>query len=194
MNRARILLAVLLMVGAVATVESASPDGVVACSCFRPDSVEELLRAVAREHDPGTVVLAGRIVRLARNLNGRQTGALVVTHVFKGAVPRQEVPIIGGGGGDCTVDLEGLSDVVMVARVEWRSVVPGLCRPIAALATAEGQELFNTAVEVFGVGPPAEEDLPSVPGADVALLATLGILVAVAGSLFLLVARRKANP
>jgi hypothetical protein len=189
----RLLLTMVFLVGAMAAFELARPGPVAACFCDISKPVVEVLRDIARAGDPDTVVLAGRIQGLHPTTTGGQSGTLVVTRVFKGVLPRLQLPIVGGGGGDCTVDLSNMIDVVMVAQLDRNAVVPGLCQPIEALGTAEGRALFDDAVAVFGTGPPSDDDLPTVPGAELMLLVSLGLAVTVAAGVFLLIARRRGT-
>jgi hypothetical protein len=154
----RVLLAVLVLASSAGVGELVAPRNAFACSCARIGRIADLAG------QPGVVVVSGTISDVTNDRTG-QHATFAVARVYHGLVPAAAMPIRGGGGGDCTVDLSHAVDVVMVARIADGMIVPGLCSPFADVSTPEGRQLLAEVNATFGaaVAPPAAAALSFDP-------------------------------
>jgi hypothetical protein len=157
----RVALAAVLIASAFVTARLADPMQAYACSC-RVTGAEDVAEAGGQ---PGMVVFIGTVQSLARGVDqfGHARGELLVEWVFKGPLPAR-MPVVSGGGGDCTMPLEAGQRMITVAPLSEGVITPGLCLPFGDPNTAEGQQLIQQATAVFGPGaPPGAADPTSEP-------------------------------
>ena len=197
---ARLALVAVVAAGSLWVTELATPRGAFACSCMELD--RDAIGKLGA--DPAIVVFVGTIIDVRQGADnmGHTLGTLEVQQVFKGAVPARLMPVLGGGGGDCTLGIKVGQRMITAATLEKGRLTPGLCMPYGDPGTAEGQRLIAVATLAYGPGapppdgPPTATDPPTSPNpvpADLALPVVLGGLVVVAVLLFgglALVARR----
>ncbi|HJP87430.1 MAG TPA: hypothetical protein VJ850_00120 [Candidatus Limnocylindrales bacterium] len=141
------------------------PDNVFACSCARIGTLRDLAGK------PDVYVLAGTI-RDVRDDGSGQHGTFTISRVYQGAVQSVSLPIRGGGGGDCTIDLRQATDVLIVSRFDNGALEPGLCSPLGDLSTPEGRTLLAEADATWPL-PTGPATSAEVSGFDPALLAIL---------------------
>jgi hypothetical protein len=159
-----VALVAVLLAGGLMTARLADPMGTYACSCrvTGPASFAELADA------PGTVVFIGTVQSIDQR-NGDQLGhargVLLVEWVFKGSIPSARMPVVSGGGGDCTMALNAGQRMITAATLEGGEITPHLCSPYGDPATPEGQQLIEAATTFFGAGaaPPGAEGDPTSP-------------------------------
>ena len=200
----RIALLAVIAAASLWATELARPLGAYACSCMQPDD-----NAIGKFADqPEIVVFVGTVIRIGQGMNdrGHTFGTLAVDQVFKGRLPAREMPVIGGGGGDCTIGIELGQRMITAARFADGALTPGLCMPYGDPATPEGQRLIAVATLAYGPGvappggPPTAIDPPAAPTSgtgDLALPVILGSVLVVAVMLFgglALLARRGRAP
>lgn len=178
----RVGLAALLVAAALAADRLASPSGTFACSCAARGP--EVIGTFGNE--PTIIVFVGTVVSMQEDGRfGQPRGELLVQRLFKGTIPSARLPVIGGGGGDCTLPLEAGQRMITAARFVDDVVTPGLCMPYGDPATPDGLRLIDVAVRAYGPGampPGAPAELAAPPSAtdagplDPAVLAVAGAL------------------
>jgi hypothetical protein len=182
----RALLAAVVLAAVLGAGELVAPRNVFACSCVQLAGVG----AVAGK--PDVIVVSGTIENLNPD-NANQVGTFTVTRVYQGTLPALRLPIRGGGGGDCTRNLVGVTNAVMVANLDNGVLVPSLCAHFGDLATFEGRQLLAEVDAVFGP-PPAPA--PTAQAFDPVQLAIVVVTPFVAIVLILVVVaafRRREN-
>jgi hypothetical protein len=163
----------------------ALPARTFACSCA-PTEVAEFVG------DPKYVIMSGSIGGVRP---GGELGTFRVERVFQGVVPAPEVPVIGGGGGDCTIPLEEGMQFIGVATVAKGALHPWLCMPFGDLRDERGQEILADLRGLIPEASPPEEPLTFEHLATLAITAAGAIglgLAALAGVVVL--SRRRSGP
>ena len=158
----RIILAVVLLVGVIATSRLALPGAAVACSCAAPG--------------PGAPAFSGEEEAVFIGTAGRPqpdgTFRFAVERWFKGGNAREvdvasEKQVFADGStaiNTCGLHFEVGDRMILAASVAGAAYVPGTCSPHAAVASDEGQRLLNAAVAAFGQGsPPGAPQEPPMP-------------------------------
>ena len=149
--------------------------------------------------DPSIVVFSGTVISVRPGLDnmGHSLGTLAVDLVFKGELPSSAMPVVGGGGGDCTISIEVGQRMITAAQFDRGAITPGLCMPYGDPTTPDGQRLLEEATRAYGPGvrppdaPPVPTDPPASPspvGGDLALSLVLGVALAVVVAMFGIVA------
>lgn len=197
----RIGLAALLLAAMLNVADLALPGRVFACSCMVAGPEE--IGTFADE--PGIAVFIGTVLSVS-NINdgmGHTGGEIAIQRVFKGNLAAR-MPIIGGGGGDCTISLEPGQRMITAAAIDRGAITPGLCMPYGDPMNAEGQKLIVAATAAYGPGfvpldGPATPTDPSVAPADEAadlvlplvLMAAIAVALALFGLVTFLTRRRR---
>lgn len=200
----RVGLAVMILVAAFAAAQVGRPRSAFACSC-RATGPEQI---GTYADEPLIIVFIGTVVSMDRagDQFGQTRGELVVQRIFKGTIPAARMPVIGGGGGNCTISLEVGQRMITAARLENGVITPGLCMPYGDPTTADGQRLIDEATKAYGsgAGPPGLPAEPTAPSSategddvrdlalPVALAGALGIALLLFSGLILL--SRRATP
>ena len=175
----RVGLAAVLLASVFVTARLADPIGTSACSCMvsGPADFDKLAG------QPGTVVFIGTVQSIDQRAGdqfGHARGVLLVQWVYKGPIPSARMPVVSGGGGDCTMALDAGQRMITAATLEDGEITPHLCSPYADPTTPEGQQLIQAATKAFGAGaaPPGAEDsttpddvTPDLRGGDPVLFA-----------------------
>lgn len=200
----RLGLAALVLVAGLAAERLAGPPRAFACSCVVNGPAD-----IGRFADePSIIVFIGTVVAMDGGMNetGNTRGTLLIHRLFKGTVPAARMPVVGGGGGDCTISLEVGQQMITAASFENGVVKPGLCMPYGDPTTAEGQRLIDEATKAYGEGPgpPGGPSDPTAPPASVddradvalplAVAGAVGVAVLLFGGLILLSRRKPAGP
>lgn len=195
---ARLGLATVVLVGALAAGRLSLPAATFGCSCM------------ARE--PGAPLFSGREQAVLVGTVGAGDGSgifpFAVERWFRGG-NAATIPLASGTlrlpdgsfvSNSCGVDLQPGWHVIIVATLSEGVWSPGACQPFAAVDTAEGQRAIQAAIVTFGTGAPPNQtpgDPPEStdgPAIDLALLAILGVLAVVVavmfGALFVAFGRR----
>lgn len=187
---ARVLTVATLGAAALGAHGVATPQSTFACSCA-PTTMADFVGL------PDVVIVSGTIADLRETATGQQQGVFTIARVYQGSLPGPRMPVLGGGGGDCTRNLEGLANVITVAQVgEDGFLVPGLCAPFGDLSTPEGQRLLAEVNATFGVAPSPPEGGDEI-AAPVQLAALLLAVAAGAIALFgaiVMITRRGPRP
>ena len=190
-------LAALILVAGLASERLAAPPSAFACSCMPggPERIGTFADA------PSIIVFIGTVASVDRAANefGRTRGVLVVERMFKGSIPAARMPVIGGGGGDCTIGLDVGQRMITAASFENGEITPGLCMPYGDPATPDGQRLIEEATKAYGAGagPPGGPSEPTTPpsatdgGAgeltlSLAMAGAVGVAVLLFGALIVL--------
>lgn len=189
----RIGLAAVLLAALLNVTDLALPGRAFACSCMV--TWPEQIGTFADE--PGIVVFVGTVLSVSEigDGMGHTGGEIAIQRVFKGDLAAR-MPIIGGGGGDCTINLEPGQRMITAASLDRGAITPGACMPYGDPTNAEGQELIAVATAAYGPGvvppggPATATDPPAAPtsgAGDVALAVVLAAAIGVALALFGLV-------
>lgn len=195
---ARLGLATVLLVGALAAGRLALPGGMVACSCLALE--------------PGAPLFTGQeqvvVVGTVGPGDGSGIFPFAVERWFKGGdaatirltSATQRLPDGSFVTNSCGVDLTPGWHVILVASLRDGIYDPSPCQPFAAIETADGQRTLQAAIATFGDGAPpgttpgGTPESPGGPTIDLALIAILGVLAVVIavlfGALFLAFGRR----
>jgi hypothetical protein len=196
----RVVLAALALAAGLTADRIGAPASAFACSCVATGP--ERIRTF--EDDPSIIVFVGTVVSMDRGGDefGHTRGELLIQRLFKGSIPSARLPVIGGGGGDCTMTLAAGQSMVTAARFADGVVTPGLCMPFGDPATPEGQRLILEATAAYGAGvappglPPDSQSSPPTPDRGdrgqalaIAMVGALGIAVVLFGGLILLTRR-----
>ena len=166
--------AALLIVGVLLAADLALPAPTYACFCA-PTEVAEFVG------DPQYVILSGSIGGVRP---GGELGTFRVERVYQGVVPAPQLPVIGGGGGDCTIPLEEGMQFIGVATVSEGSLHPWLCMPFGDVRDERGQAILADLRRLMPDVVPPEEPLSFERIATLALTAAGAIglgLAALAG-------------
>lgn len=195
----RLLLLALTLNAALLAGALAAPKVTFACSCD-PTSHEDIGRF---KGEPGVVVFVGtvRSVSLPEESLGRFLGELEVELVFKGDIPSSRMPVVGGGGGDCTLRLEPGQDMIAAALLDGNRITPALCMPFADPDSRRGEALIAAAELAYGPGvpppgaPATDAEFQTPPGGDPAsarmvLASVLGLAIGLFGAIVVLSRRR----
>jgi hypothetical protein len=129
------------------------------------------------------VVVAGAI-RGVHDEAGETIGTFATARVYQGVVP-PEMPVRGGGGGDCTIPLSEGMLFVGVATIAQNRLEPMLCLPFGDMRDEGGRGVLVEVQAALGPGvppgvdPSAEEPQPA-PLLDLSTLAlgAVGVVVA----------------
>ena len=184
---ARVGMAALLLVAALAGRQLAMPDGAYACSCAMPDP-----RAPALSGDEQAVFIGS-----AGQPQPDGTYSFAVQRWFVGgdamevkvASEREPLPDGAMAINTCGLHFEMGDQLIMAAGLANGVYQPGLCLPHAVMNSEEGDRLIAAAVAEFGGGfVPNGQPRPSVGdaafGFDPALMALIGVALIVLATLF----------
>lgn len=209
----RVVVAGMFLVGLLAARDLALPGRTFACSCAMPNPGGE--DAAAKEAmgwiaaTPETILIEGVVISMNPGQGvdnfGHTRGEILVKRVYKGNLPSARMPVIGGGGGDCTMSLSVGDALFTAAAFDGTSITPGLCSFFGEPGSPQAQPYLVAALAAFGPGvvppggegdPDATAPPPAAPGPvsrDLALPLVFGGLVVIVVGLFgaiALVARR----
>ena len=196
----RLVLAALTLNAALLAGALAAPRATFACSCD-PTSREDIGRF---KGDPHVVVFVGTVLSVPKvERYTRTVGELEVELVFKGKL-WSRMPVVSGGGGDCTLRLEPGQDMIAAALFDGIRLTPALCLPFADPDSRRGEAFLAAAELAYGPGvpplgaPPTDTDLHVPPagdpnGARVVLASVLGLVVGFIGAIVVLSRRRQGT-
>ena len=145
----RIGLAAVLLAAVLNVADLALPGRAFACSCM--ETGPEQIGTFADE--PGIVVFVGTVLSVS-NINdgmGHTGGEIAIQRVFKGDLAAR-MPILGGGGADCTISLAPGQRMITAASLDRGAITPGLCMPYGDPTNAEGRRLIAVATAAYGPG------------------------------------------
>ena len=145
---ARLGLAAVILNAALVASALTAPRLVFGCSCAPTDLRDYV-------GDPGYVIVSGGVTGIRPNNASGQQATFFVDHVFQGILPGPQLQILGGGGGDCSIQLtEGMQFIGVATVVDQQFLSPFLCSPFGDLRDADGQALLAELRVIFPGDPP----------------------------------------